>query len=331
MAHQFPFSSFILDNLPIPQTGFDVVQDLIDPRLRMYITSRGVKTFFVRKRINGNDKRIIIANYPDMDVETARDSVDGILSAATAPKKLRRKKTGFDKIVKMYLGQKVRRSEDSYYKLVRSIDRHLSSLLDMNVQDITPDDVTKTLSNIEGVAVRNRLHELLTSIFKFSVENGYIDINPATGVNKAIEQRRVRPLNKSGFERLLCAIKKESDQNLRSVFLMLIYGFAPKSKIFSMKWRDLDFNQYTWNGHPLSDAAVVLLTDMPQDGIWVFPGRGGNHLMDPRMAWKRIADNAKIPDLTMDDVYKYINKQLVWAGDREDLRANMNSVLEGIL
>ena len=331
MAHQFPFSPFILDNLPIPQTGFDVVQDLIEPRLRLYVTSRGVKSFFVRQRINVNYQRLIIANYPDMDIDTARESVERILCAACAPQKLRRKKTGFGKIVNVYLMKKVRRSEDSYHKLVRSIDRHLSPLLNMNVQDVTVNDVANTLDNIDGVAVRNRLHELLTSIFKYSIENGYIDVNPAANIDKATEQRRVRPLNKSGFERLVRAIKKESDLNLRSAFLMLVYGFAPKSKIFSMKWRDLDFNQYTWNGRPLSDAAVVLLQDMPQDGKWVFPGRGGNHLIDPRMAWKRSADNARLPNLTMDDVYKYINKQLVWASDREDLRANMNAVIDGLL
>ena len=62
MAHQFYFNPYILDNLPAPQTGFDVVQDVSEPRLRMYITSRGVKTFFVRKRVNRKDKRIIILN-----------------------------------------------------------------------------------------------------------------------------------------------------------------------------------------------------------------------------------------------------------------------------
>ena len=71
MAHQFFFNTYILDNLPSPEVGFDVVQDLSEPRLRMYITQRGVKSFFVRKRVHGRDKRIIIGNYPQMDIEDA--------------------------------------------------------------------------------------------------------------------------------------------------------------------------------------------------------------------------------------------------------------------
>ena len=90
MAHQFFFNPFILDNLPAPATGFDVVQDISEPRLRLYVTSRGVKTFFVRKRVHGRDKRIIIGNYPAMDVEDARSAVAGVLESALQKTTVRR-------------------------------------------------------------------------------------------------------------------------------------------------------------------------------------------------------------------------------------------------
>lgn len=331
MAHQFLFNPYILDNLPVPSTGFDVVQDTAEPRLRMYITNRGVKSFFVRKRVNGKDKRIIIGSYPDMEIVDARNRVNDVLKTASEKPKLHRKKTGFRKIADIYLIKKVRRNDESKTKLVRSMIKHLSLLFDKNVQDITQQDVIDTLSQIEGLAVRNRMHELLHSIFNFAIDGGYIVTNPAGNVTKVREQRRVRPLNKTGFDRLLGAINKEKNQNLRAAFLMLIYGFAPKSKIFSMTWRDLDFNHYTWKGRPLSDAAVVLLQDLPQDGKWVFPGRGGRHLTDPRSSWKAIATRAKIPNLTMDDVYKYLGRQLVWASDRESFRMNMNNLIDSII
>ncbi|MDR0726926.1 MAG: integrase arm-type DNA-binding domain-containing protein [Rickettsiales bacterium] len=331
MARQFLFNPYILNNLPIPSTGFDVVQDTAEPRLRMYVTNRGVKSFFVRKRVNGKDKRIIIGKYPDIEISDARDRVNDVLKSASEKPKLHRKKTGFRKIADVYLVKKVRRSDESKAKLVRSMIKHLSPLFDKSVQDITTLDVSETLANIQGAAVRNRVHELLHSIFNFAVDGGYITSNPAANVPKIKEQRRVRPLTKSGFDRLLSAINKEKSRNLRAAFLMLIYGFAPKSKIFSMTWRDLDFNHYTWKGRPLSDAAVVLLQDLPQDGKWVFPGRGGRHLTDPRMAWKAIAMRAKIPNLTMDDVYKYLTRQLTWHADRESFRMNMNNLIDSII
>ena len=327
MAHQFLFNPYILDNLPIPAVGFDVVQDSAEPKLRMYITSRGVKSFFVRKRIHGRDKRVIIGKYPDVEVAVARNRVAEVLTAAAKKPKLHRKKISFRRISETYLIKKVRRNDESRAKLARSMVRHLEPLLEKSIQDIQMADIDSVLVNINGNVVRNRMHELLQSIFNFAIEGGYVTENPTDKIKKVKELRRVRPLNQTGFERLLKAVHREKSQNLRSAFLMLIYGFAPKSKIFSMRWRDLDFNSYTWDGRPLSDAAVVLLQDLPQDGKWVFPGRGGRHLTDPRMAWKKIAVAAKIPNLTMDDVHKFLTHRLVWAPDREGLRTNMNSVL----
>ena len=331
MAHQFFFNPFILDNLPAPNTGFDVVQDISEPRLRMYVTSRGVKTFFVRKRVHGRDRRIIIGNYPTVDIEDARNAVPQILENAMQKPRVHRKKITLKKFLDIYLEKRVRRNSTSRYKLERAVARHLTQILDKNMSDITRDDVAGVIEKIPGPAIASRMQEFLQSVFKYAVDSGYIKINPANGLPKIQQNRRVRPLNRAGFHRLMNAINNENDPNLRSAFLMLVYGFAPKSRVFSMQWCDLDFNHDTWCDMPLSDMAVVLLQDLPQDSIWVFPGRGRGHLTDPRIAWRRVANAAGIPNLTMDDVHKFLIRQVVWASDREDFRNNMNALLDDVL
>ena len=331
MAHQFFFNPYILDNLPAPQSGFDVVQDLSEPRLRMYITSRGVKTFFVRKRIRGTDKRIIIGKYPDVDIETARDAVNGVLETASKKPVVRRKQISFKQFIDLYIANRIRRSEDSEMKLMRSINLHFAPLFDKDVASITHQDVKDIIGKISGNAIAARMQDLLQSIFRYAIEQGYAKENVADGLPKIEQKHRVRPLNKSGLQRVVVAINKEQDTFVRAAFLMLVYGFAPRSKVFAMQWEDLDFNQYVWKDWPLSDRAVVLLQDLPQDSFWLFPGRGGSHLADPRTAWKRVAIAAKIPNLTMDDVYKFLMRNLEWASDREDLRRNMNNLLDEIL
>lgn len=331
MAHQFFFNSYILDNLPAPQTGFDVVQDVSEPRLRMYITSRGVKTFFVRKRVNGKDRRIIIGNYPDVDIEDARSAVQTVLDVAMQKPITRRRKITFQKFMDLYLEKCVRRGEDSRTKLERAIKRHLSDLFEKNVSEITSADIKNVIANIDGLAIAGRMQELLQSVFKFALENGYVKKNPVVDIPRVEQKRRVRPLNKNGLVRLVKSIEKMDDLNLRAAFLMLIYGFAPKSKIFAMRWEDLDFNHDMWDVRPLSDRAIVLLQDLPQSSNWVFPGRGGFHIIDPRVAWARVAHVAGIPNLTMDDVYKFLIRQLPWAPDRSDFRDNMNILLDNLL
>ncbi len=328
MAHQFFFNTYILDNLPSPEVGFDVVQDLSEPRLRMYITQRGVKSFFVRKRINGRDKRIIIGKYPETDIEDARAKVAEVLDSASKKIPTRRKKISFKNFVDLYLEHKVRRSEDSLVKLKRAINMHFKDLFDKNIQDITQQDLQTSLDNIAGRAMALRMQELLQSIFNYAIDMGYRKDNPMDNIAKITVARRERKLNKSGIQKLASAIKKEKDINLRSAFLMLIYGFAPKTKVFKMRWEDLDFNHDMWGDMPLSDRAILLLQDLPQDGEWVFVGRGRFHLTDPRTAWKRVAKNANMPNVTMDDVHKFLMRALVWNPDKDNLRNNMNDLLD---
>ena len=331
MAHQFYFNAYILDNLPAPKQGFDVVQDITEPRLRMYITSRGVKTFFVRKRVNGKDKRIIIGNYPEMDIDIARDMVQKVLDDAMKKKPVRRHKISFKQFVDMYLNKKVRRSEDSHVKLVRAINKHLVDLFEKNLNEISTDDARNVIANISGNAIAARMQELLQSIFNYAIDMGYVKNNPVAALEKIKQNRRVRPLNKAGLKRLMRAIEMEENVVYKSAFYMLIYSFAPRSKVFAMSWDDLDFNHFMWNNRPLSDRASVLLQELSQYGDWVFPGYGGTHIIDPRLAWKRVAKNAGMPNLTMDDVYKFLMRQVVWAPDKEDLRANFNNLLDELL
>lgn len=330
MAHQFFFNTYILDNLPSPEVGFDVVQDLSEPRLRMYITGRGVKSFFVRKRINGRDKRIIIGNYPETDIEEARAKVGEILNEASKKIPIRRKKISFKNFVDLYLSRKVRRGEDSMNKLKRAITLHFKDLFEKNIQDLTASDLRNVLDNISGRAMALRMQELLQSIFNYAIDTGYRKDNPMNEIERIQITRRERRLNRTGLNKLLNAIKKEEDINLRSAFLMLIYGFAPKTRVFKMRWEDLDFNHDLWGDMPLSNNAILLLQDLPQDGEWVFMGRGRFHLTDPRVAWKRIVTGAGIPNVTMDDVHKFLMRGLIWNPDRDILRENMNDLLDDL-
>lgn len=331
MAHQFFFNPYILDNLPAPSTGFDVVQDLSEPRLRMYITSRGVKTFFVRKRVRGRDQRIIIGKYPDVDIEDARSAVQGVLDTAMKKPIVRRKQITFREFFDVYVANRLRRNEDSQMKLMRSVNLHLMPLFDKNISEITRDDVLNVISKINGAAIASRMQDLLQSIFKYAIEQGYVKQNVADNLPKIEQSRRVRPLTKNGLQRLVAAIEKEPDDVIRAAFLMLVYGFAPRSKIFAMQWEELDFNHDQWREWPLADRAVVLLQDLPQNSFWLFPGRGGSHLADPRTAWRRVARTAGIPNLTMDDVHKFLMRRLSWAPGHEQMRENMNNLLDELL
>jgi len=348
MSHQFFFSPYILDNLVPPRAGFDVVQDSAFPGLRLYITSRGAKTFFTRKRVHGRDTRIIIGPYPAMEIEAARERVAGAIVDAKTPPKIRRKKITFGDMVALFIAKRVHRTPASTAKLSRTAARHWAPLYNVPIAQITPTQVSEigaTIARTAGAPTANRMREVMNGVFKFAMANGYITESPAAGIPAFAELRRKSPLNAAGLRRIVAAMGKEKEPVLRSAFLMLVYGFANRARVFSMQWRDLDFNNDTWGDRPLSDAAVVLLRDLPQTRQYVFPGRSTprnklhgavgdsrrHHLTDPRAAWHRILARAKLADIQMSDVHKFMTRHLEWAGDRETLRRNMNSLIEEVI
>jgi len=333
MTHQFYFSPHILDNLSIPKTGFDVVQDIAEPRLRMYITARGIKTFFVRKRVNGRDTRIIIGKYPGMNIDTARARIPNVVAAASVPRKVRRKKITFGDFTNFFVATKIKRTPASTAKLKRAINRMWAPLFDISIDKISAADILKvheSIADVSGVPTANRMREIMSGIFRTAVDMGYRTKNPVADVPKFKEVRKSRTLTSSMLRRIHHAIKTEKNPLFRDAFLMLLYGFESKSKIFSMRWRDINLNSETWGVRPLSDKAVDLLREMPETSKWVFP-HWGHHLTDPRSAWQKTMERAKTPNVTMADVYKFISRRLEWTADRYELRENMNTVLTELL
>ena len=332
MAHQFFFSPHILDNLSVPTIGFNVVQDSVEPRLRLYVTSRGVKTFFTRKRIRGRDARIIIGHYPKMDIDSARMRVTSAIDSLKRPAVIRRKKITFGELAAGFTRKKIKRAPQSRDKLIRTMARLLSELYPIQIDEIKSHHILKIIQKIakkSGAPTANRMREAVSGVFKFAIESGYATVNPVADVDPVPEVRRARGLTDAGMRRLIAACDAEKNQMMRSAFLMLIYGFANKGRVFSMRWSDLDFNSYTWGNMPLSDAAAVVLRDLPQVKQFVFPGRGGRgHLTDPRAAWANVTARARLHDCSMDDVHKFMLRRVTWSGDRETFRDNMNRVVE---
>ena len=221
MTHQFYFSPHILDNLIIPKTGFDVVQDIAEPRLRMYITARGIKTFFVRKRVNGRDTRIIIGKYPKMNIDDARAKVPSVIAAASVPRKVRRKKITFGDFANFFVATKIKRTPQSTAKLKRAIARMWAPIADITIDRVSVNDIIsihESIATESGVPTANRMREIMSGIFKHAIDMGYRQKNPVIDVPKFKEERKPRLLTSSGIRRIHHAIKTEKNPLFRDAY-----------------------------------------------------------------------------------------------------------------
>jgi integrase len=331
MTQQFFFYPHILDNLSAPESGFDVYRDMGDKRLRLYVTARGVKTFFVRKRVRGKDMRIILGNYPKLSIDAARDIVDQTLQKIIAPAQSQKKRIQFARAVKIFMAEKIHRTPQSTQKLIRTMHNLWRPLFDKRMGEITSAELAELNAGIaknHGAATANRMREIMRSLFGYGITKNWAQNNPASEINPIPERRRQNKLTMAQLKKIAGKIKREKNGVLRNAFLMLIYGFMRKSEVFSMNWNELDLKTYYHKNMPLADNAAVLLQNMPQVGKWVFPNGRGGHITDPRVSWGKIVAAAGLPDAQMNDCTKLLHSQLKWSNQPEVLRENMNSVLE---
>ncbi|MDR1027744.1 MAG: integrase family protein [Rickettsiales bacterium] len=336
MTQQFFFYPHILDNLPLPERGFDTCRDMGDKRLMLYTTARGAKTFFVRKRVKGKDVRIVLGNYPEMSIDAAREAIVATLAAVKAPAPLHKKRVRFARAVSVFLAEKIRRVPPSKQKLARAIERFYGPLGEKYLGDIRAAELTAIHEGIaknHGAATANRMREVVKSMFNFAIAKNWAAENPAASIATAPEHRRENKLTMTGLRKILSRSRREKDPILRAAFLMLIYGFMKKSEVFAMEWDALDLKNYFYRAHPLTDAAAVLLSNLPQVGRFVFPngrvdkaGRHG-HISDPRVSWNKMVDAAGLAGTQINDLTKLLRGQMKWSNHPETLRANMNAVL----
>lgn len=322
MVKQFLFSSYLLNNVPIPNKSFDVVRDSFDPRLCMYITSKGVKSFFIRKRINGKDTRIIIGRYPFVSIEDARNQINSILECYT--KEITNKNITFKQILKLFFVDKVRRTQKGKEKLLKQINNHLKLLFNKKINSITEEDIKKCLNNIKGAYANRRMHELLISVFNYAKLKKCLNDNIAKNIPLIKIQTRQHSLNDRIFKRLVKYIKKYEDVTYSNALLMLFYTCLSKDSVCFMKWKDVNLNTNYYNNQPLTDKAVILLQSISQNNAYVFNNK---NVFNNRKKWKEILQRAKIENLRISDCIKFIKKQVVYNSDKELYKQNMNLVL----
>lgn len=164
----------------------------------------------------------------------------------------------------------------------------------MKVADVRPRDIKRLLRRIvdRGAPIQaNRVHEVLSSMFGFAIEDEIIDTNPCASLSKpSKENRRDRVLSEPEiwtFWRNLAATKM-TEGSRRGLKLILVTAQRPGEVMAIEPGKDLDLTRARWiipaeksknkRRHliPLSALAVELireqLADVGEDAAFLFPG-----------------------------------------------------------
>lgn len=316
-----------------PTRGRTSFQDTQEKGLSAYITSNGVITFFVRKRINGRDERIHLGHYPELSIENARkkalaakaDVARGI--DPNEEKKRLKQEITFGDMFHEFMERYSKKFKKSWEADEREIKRFMTPFFHRIACQITKIEILELhekIGNESGYYQANRLLERVRAIYNKSIEWGWQGINPTNRIKKFKEKSRQRFLRKDEMPRFFKALTEETNTAARDFILLALLTGARRSNVLAMRWEEINFTLSEWhiketkNGEPhiipLTDPAIEILKErkLVAHGSYVFPGEGRKgHLSDPKKAWNRVLKRAEINDLRIHDLRRTLGS---WMG-----------------
>ena len=326
MTKKFNLTKTEIDALPLPQKGKrDTYHDTKVGGLHLRISSTGIKTFSVFKRIKGgNPERITLGRYPDMTIDQARRKTMEInlaIADGRSPAEAKRKLKSellFSGLFEEYLERHSKPKKKTWTEDLEKYKNHIEKPLGKRkLSEIDRAAVSLIHSNIttrSGPIAANRILALISSVFGWAISAGLWENNPALGIRRNKEKSRDRFIQSDELPRFFQALSEELNGTVRDYILISLLTGARRSNVCSMKWQDINFGRAEWrieetkNDTPqtvtLSPEAIeVLQNRKSDDSEFVFPGIGkSGHLQEPRKGWERILKSAEIKDLRLHDL-----------------------------
>jgi integrase len=334
MGTEFNFTESRIKALTPPVKGRLYYKDTKEKGLSLYITANGIITFFVRKRINGKDERVILGNFPTMKLDEARSealSAKSLISKGHNPSHEKRKirnECTFKELFDRYIEDYAKLHTKSWQHDIEDVHRNLSGWFTRRISSISTEEVRKlhaTFGSNRGIYGANRLLDRINAIYNKGIEWGWDGKNPTVGVKKFKMKSRDRFLTANEMPCLFAALAEEDNRIARDYILMSLLTGARKGNVLAMRWKDIDFHSKTWripetkNGEPLTVPLMAQAIEILQErkkanakagngnSEFVFSGTGiAGHLADPKKAWKRICSHATLMLWEQDKEFSFL-------------------------
>lgn len=314
--HTIRFTVAALDRLESPTKGYVIYKDEKCIYLKLYVTAGGVKSFFVRTRINGKDERIVLGRFPVISIEQARKlAITNIAQASQGKHPLAKKRKQMESRITFwkhfhdYLERYSKPHKKTWAEDKRDIEKHLSHWFKRDLSEIRKADVQKLVEKLyaeSGLYQANKILIRIRAIFNKAIEWGWQGINPTNGIKKYREKSRDRFVQKQEMPFLLKALDEIENTNARDFLLMLFMTGVRKKNLTEMRWQEIDMLRAEWripmtkNGEPvlipLTQRAVNLLQDRfsKAQRAYVFPHPNDptRHILGIEQEWKSVLAKA---------------------------------------
>ncbi len=301
------------------------------------LSPAGTKTFYFYGRVGGQPRKIRIGKYPELAVECAREMARGIrqdIADGVADPKPRRPEgltltEAFADYMLLYSREHKRtwkRDEDVFAKyLGRLANVPLGRVTRAQVSELVSDLVKGKVRTQRGKGSKSTAHKarsLLSSIFTFSMRQGWCDSNPVELTFRPSYQKRERYLTHAEVARFLAALNELPNETTKDFILVLLLTGARRGNVASMEKSELTltpgaefwviptskFKGKRPHVIPLVTRAVeILRRRAAETDRFIFPGRGkSGHLAWPQASIELLRKAAGIEDVRLHDLRRTV-------------------------
>jgi integrase len=328
-----------IESIKPPAHGQAEYFDRKVPGFGLRVSQGGRRAWVLLYRHEGRLRRLTLGTYPILSLADARDlAKDKLADAqkgadpATEKAELREQAT-WAELQERYFTDYAKARKRSWREDERLLKRYLPvSWPGRKLSGIGREEIIRLHANIgreNGMSAANHLLRLLRSMLNLARDWQMLrEENPATKIRFFKESPRERFLTADEIRRLNQALAEEPNPYWRAFFALSLLLGTRRSELLTGRWEMIDWEARVLNlpvtkaGRPhvvtLPEAAIAILKSLPSCDAtgWIFPsatGRAG-HLTEPKAAWKRIRENAKIENCRPHDLRHSLASLLVQQG-----------------
>ncbi|WP_313141214.1 integrase arm-type DNA-binding domain-containing protein [Leclercia sp.] len=234
--------------------------------LYLLVKKNGTKAWRMNYRFNGKQATLALGVYPDVPLAAARkrrDEARQLLADGRDPREAKRsEKDGpaspkFEEVAREWHSGRMGHpewKEITRTKILREMENHLfpaigSKPIDtLKTRDLLPILIEMTRQGIG--ATTGRVKTTMGSIFRYAVQRGIVDYNPAYDLKGAITNPKVRHRPALPLERLpeliARAINYTGRPLTRLAVLFSLHTFVRSSELRHARWEEIDIENGLW-------------------------------------------------------------------------------------
>lgn len=320
--------------------------DTQETGLILRLSKAGTKTFAYRYQIGDKKRRMTLGKFPAISLAEARQRVQKIKVQVNdgidpqVEKKRKKRKRAEKKITLLYAINEYKKrhlpglkqsTQNDYENRIKHIVKGQGKGItksrglppDLELKDIKRHEILELLEGIAKSAPTQaqRVQAIISGVYSFSIDRGWIDINMARNINfKARKRRKKKKWQNIEFDnqqiRQLWKSFCEYNQTVGAWFKLLMILGQRAGETRKMKWKHINWKKKEWyipgenakNDHshyvPLNDMALNVLKEMKKlsgKKAYVFssPVKKDIPIGHQQKAAERISERSEIEDFNI--------------------------------